>query len=148
MELSIREMRECDFGRVTALWNQELGNRGVNEENLTACYEKMRRDDNYRTFVAAADGETVGFITVVQVMAVEMPVGYLKVNGLAVRKEWQRQGIGAKLLSYAESYAAGRGLSSMILNSGFQRTGAHAFYERQQYDKLSYCFTKRIKREG
>lgn len=144
MEIDIREMRECDYGQVTALWNQELGNRGVNEENLAACYEKMRRDDNYRTFVATADGETVGFITIVQVMAAGDPVGYLKVNGLAVRKEWQRRGIGAKLASYAETYAAGKGLSWMILNSGFQRTGAHAFYERQGYDKLSYCFTKRI----
>lgn len=35
-------------------------------------------------------------------------------------------------------------ISRLLLNSGFQRTKAHAFYESKGFDKLSYCFTKNI----
>lgn len=79
-------------------------------------------------------------------MALEYEIGYLKINGhgLAVRGDFQKKGIGSKLLKYAEDYALKKGLSHLILNNGFQRTEAHNFYESKGYDKLSYCFTKMV----
>ncbi len=44
----------------------------------------------------------------------------------------------------AENYALEKRLSALILNSGFQRTKAHDFYESKDFDKLSYCFTKKF----
>jgi len=43
-----------------------------------------------------------------------------------------------------ENYAKEAGISFIILNSGFKRTDAHAFYEHNGYDKDSYCFDKTI----
>lgn len=104
----------------------------------------MHMDDNYKTFVAVLNNTVVGFITTVQTLAVEYEIGYLKVNGLAVQKDYQNMGIGTKLIKYAENYAIEKGLSSIILNSGFQRTDTHAFYKHNDYTTTSYCFVKRL----
>ena len=53
-------------------------------------------------------------------------------------------GIGKRLLEHMENYAKDKGISSIVLNSGVQRTAAHAFYQHNGYDKGSWCFSKRI----
>lgn len=80
----------------------------------------------------------VGFVTIVQALSVGVPIGYLHIQALAVKKEFQRGGIGTKLLRHTENYAKEIGISSIILCSGFKRTDAHAFYEHNGYDKDSY----------
>ena len=69
-----------------------------------------------------------------------------KENGIfkIIKKEKQNMGIGKKLLEYMEQYAKDKGISSIVLNSGVQRTAAHAFYQNNGYDKRSWCFSKRI----
>ncbi len=144
MNIEIREIRVNDYSEVLLLWNNELGNRNINAENISARFEKMNKDKNYKTFVSLFENKVVGFITVVQTMALEHEIGYLKINGLAVQENFQQKGIGTKLLKHAENYAKENGISRLLLNSGFQRTEAHAFYESKGFDKLSYCFTKQI----
>lgn len=143
MDIEIREMKTMDYPKVILLWNNELG-VNVNLEQFTARIERMCKNSDYKTFVALLDNEVVGFITTVRTMALEFEIGYLKINGLAVQKNLQNKGIGTKLLAYAEDYALKNGISYFILNSGFQRTDAHAFYECKGFDKKSYCFTKKI----
>lgn len=143
MDIEIREMKAIDYSKVVLLLNSELG-VNVNLEQFTSRIERMNKNNDYKTFVALLDNEVVGFITTVQTMALEFEIGYLKINGLAVQKNLQNKGIGTKLLKYTENYASKNGLSYFILNSGFQRTDAHAFYEHKGFDKRSYCFTKKI----
>lgn len=145
MNMEIREIEKRDYDAVLALWNNELNNAAINAEMLTAFYDHVSGDPAYKTFVAVIDGQTVGFVTTVQVAAVGMPVGYLKINGLAVQTAHQRAGVGTRLLEYTEQYARGKKLSAIILNSGMQRTAAHAFYQKNHYDRDSYCFDKSLK---
>lgn len=144
MDIEIREIKVDDYSEVVLLYNNELGNRNINVENITARLERMNKDNNYKSFVALFENKVIGFITMVQTMAIEHEIGYMKINGLAVQVNYQRKGIGAKLLKHAENYALEKGISRIILNSGFQRTKAHAFYESKGFDKLSYCFSKNI----
>jgi PhnO protein len=144
MDIMISEIKTDDYPETLLLLNNELGNRSVNIENIAVRFERMNKDKNYKTFVALFENKVVGFITVVQTMALEYEIGYLKINGLAVREDFQGRGIGTKLLKHAENYALEKGLSRLILNSGFQRTKAHGFYESKGFDKLSYCFTKKV----
>lgn len=65
-------------------------------------------------------------------------------NGLAVLPEFQRCGIGKMLMQHIEKLAGERNISLTGLASGFQRTGAHEFYEHLGYQKLSFWFRKRI----
>jgi GNAT superfamily N-acetyltransferase len=144
MDIEIHEIRVNDYPAVLLLWNNELGNRNVNADNIFTRFERMNKDENYKTFVALCENKVVGFITMVQTMALEHEIGYLKINGLAVQENFQQKGIGTKLLKHAENYALEKGISRLLLNSGFQRTKAHSFYESKGFDKLSYCFTKNI----
>jgi len=143
MNIEIREIISNDYSEVLLLWNNELGNCNINADNISARFERMNKDKNHKTYVALFENKVVGFITVVQVIALEYELGYLKINGLAVQEIFQQKEIGTKLLKHAENYALGNGISQ-LLNSGFQRTKAHAFYESKGFDKLSYCFTKEI----
>lgn len=85
MEITIRPIRPEDCQAVTELWNHELGNWDVTTENLAVTLAKMEKAGIYTTLVALADGRAAGFITMVEVMAAGFPVGYLKINGLAVK---------------------------------------------------------------
>ncbi len=145
MEIKIREVVANDYTEVVFLWNDVLGIRNVNDENFRVTIEKMNKDGNYRTFVALFKNDVVGFVTIVQALSVGVPIGYLHIQALAVKKEFQHGGIGTKLLRHTENYAKEIGISSIILCSGFKRTDAHAFYEHNGYDKDSYCFDKIIK---
>ncbi|MGM0884904.1 MAG: GNAT family N-acetyltransferase [Bacillota bacterium] len=144
MEIKIREVVANDYTEVVFLWNDVLGIRNVNDENFRVTMEKMNKDGNYKTFVALFENDVVGFVTIVQALSVGVPIGYLHIQALAVKKEFQHGGIGTKLLRYTENYAKEIGISSIILCSGFKRTDAHAFYEHNGYDKDSYCFDKII----
>ncbi|WP_246239731.1 GNAT family N-acetyltransferase [Paenibacillus anseongensis] len=105
----------------------------------------MNKAGNYKTFVALLENHVVGFISIVHALAVGTRNGYMHITGLAVNKDFQRHRVGTELLRYTENYAKDCEISSIILCTGMKRTGAHAFYEHNGYDKDSYCFDKTIK---
>lgn len=144
LNVEIREIEPRDYQAVLALWNNDLGNRRVTAENIGETYEKMAADDRYHTFVALIDGAVAGFVTAVESLAAGFPVGYLKMNGLAVKAEYRRRGVATRLMNQLERLARERGLSDIGLASGFQREDAHKFYESIGYEKFSYYFTKRF----
>lgn len=144
MDIMVREITVSDYSEVVLLWTEVLGNKKVNYENFLITIEKMNKMGNYKTFVALSENRVIGFITVMQALAMGFPIGYFHVQGFAVHNEFQHKGIGTKLLNHVENNAKETGISFIILNSGFKRTDAHAFYEHNGYDKDSYCFDKII----
>lgn len=54
------------------------------------------------------------------------PLG--NILALAVRPDAQKRGAGRALMAAAEGWAKARGISGIRLDSGMDRTGAHAFY--------------------
>lgn len=144
MSVVIREMEEKDYRPLAAIWRDVLSMQQATDENVTNTYEKMKGDSRYHTFVAEVNGDVVGLVTTVETLAIDYPNGYIKINGLAVRPEFQRQGIGKMLMARVETLARERGASAISLASGFQRTGAHAFYECLGYRKTSFWFRKNL----
>ena len=104
----------------------------------------MKEDDHYHALIAEVDGEAVGLVTMFFSHAVGHPNGYAKINGLGVRQECRRKGIGKALLEAAERVAIDSGVPYIALASGFAREEAHAFYENSGYQKTSYWFRKRL----
>lgn len=144
MNVVIREIESKDYVSVATIWREVLGFLSATDESVSETYEKMKGDNRYCTLVADADGDVVGFATTVVTLAVDHPNGYIKMNGLAVLPEFQRRGIGKMLMERVEKLADERGASRIGLASGFQRTGAHEFYERLGYKKSSFWFAKNI----
>ena len=144
MEATIRKIRQSDYAAVAALWREVLDIRNATLESVAETYESMKRDGNYVTFVAEADGKIVGLAAAVKVLAIGHPGGYVKMNGLGVLPEYRRRGIGKKLMEHVERFAVEQGAPYVGLASGISRTEAHAFYESIGYRKTSYWFRKSL----
>ena len=144
MNIIIRKIESKDYLSVAAIWRDVLGFFSVTDENAIETYEKMKTDNRYCTFVADVNGDVVGFATAVETIAIPYPSGYIKMNGLAVLPEFQHCGIGKMLMERIEKLAVERNNSAIGLASGFQRTGAHEFYEHLGYKKTSFWFRKNI----
>lgn len=142
MNITIREIESADYKAVAAIWRDVLEIPSATDEVTAKTYEQMKRDSRYHTYVAEADGRIAGLVTAVEVIAIGYPNGYIKMNGLGVLPEFQRQGIGRMLMERVERLAVEHGADAIGLASGFKRTGAHEFYERMGYRKTSYWFRK------
>lgn len=108
---------------------------------------KLTRLDPHReaVFVAVLDNAIVGYVHVEKydVLYFETMANIL---GLAVRSDFQHNGVGRALISAAEKWASDNGIKVMRLNSGTERTGAHEFYRRMGYvsEKQQLRFTKKL----
>ncbi len=144
MNIVIREIESKDYVSIAAIWRDVLGVSAATDENVIKTYEKMKNDSRYCTFAAEVNGDVVGFVTAAETLAIGHPNGYIKMNGLAVLPAFQHCGIGRMLMERVEKLAHERSASAIGLASGFQRTGAHEFYEHLGYKKTSFWFRKNI----
>ena len=138
----IRDMESRDYLSIAEIWRDVF--TPVEDESVADVCERMKGDSRYRIFVADMEGMVVGFVTTVEALSINLPDGYIKINGLAVLPEYRRRGIGKLLMERVEELARERGISLIGLASGFNRTEAHEFYEHLGYQKLSFWFRKRI----
>jgi len=143
MDIVICEIEEKDYLNVLSIANNELGCKHSIEDVITH-YERVKDDERYKTFVALLDGEAVGFISSVWSYEIGRETGFMHIVGLAVKTEMQNKGIGTKLIKQIENYAKEKKMGSIILNTGVQRTKAHAFYKSKGYDNRSWCFNKTL----
>jgi len=142
MEIIIREIEEKDYIALLPLWSQFGGY--ATADNITPHLNRIKEDENYKSFVALADDEVVGFITSVQWYGIGIEGSYMMITGIAVKEEYQKKGIGTKLIQRMESYARKIKVFHIHLNSDIKRASAHAFYEHNGYAKGSYGFGKTI----
>lgn len=140
----IREIESKDYISVDSIWREVFDFGSIAVESVVKTCEKIKNDDRYHIFVADMNGRVIGFVTIVESLATNLPNGYIQVNGLAVLSEFQHCGIGKLLMRRVEKLAVERNVSLIEVASGFQRTGAHEFYEHLGYRKTSYRFSKRI----
>lgn len=96
-------------------------------------------------FVYELDGKAVGYVHVEQYRTLYF-APMANILGIAVAAQYQRQGIGKKLLRAAEIWAAEQGIGYMRLNSGITRKEAHAFYRTMGYsdEKEQLRFLKKL----
>ena len=144
MEVLIREIEKKDYLTLLPLWNNELGNKHVTAENIARHYDRVKDDTLYKTYVALLENEVVGFISSSQTYAVGFDGRYMQIIAMAVKTEKQGKGIGTELIQRMESYAREQGCYCIGVCSGLKRTDAHAFYERNGFDKGSYAFAKML----
>lgn len=96
-------------------------------------------------FVAFINQILVGYIHVEKYETLYMePMA--NILGLAVKSEYQNNGIGKKLILTAEKWALENNIETMRLNSGSERISAHDFYRNIGYnkEKMQIRFTKKL----
>ena len=140
----IREIEKSDFPALLSLWKNEIGSSKLTIDNIISHYSTTYGDTRYKTFVALLENQVVGFVSSVRSSAIGSANGFIHIVGIAVCAAQQNKGIGSSLLRHMDEYAKSIGVDSIILCSGVNRTDAHAFYQRNGYDKDSWCFDKRV----
>ncbi len=140
-ETMFHKCRPKDAEGLCVLIRNELGYTDVTVDEVRNSLEKMLSSDSYFTIVIENNSEIRGYISAVREISLEAGE-YYRVIGLAVKKEYQGQGLGTALLTLAESNAKTEGARLVTLSSQFKRTKAHEFYEKLGYQKTSYAFKK------
>lgn len=141
INLEIRKIDENDYTSICSLYNNELGIK-ISQSEFNERVNRILENVEHDIFVAVCKENIVDFITVAKSMAIEQD--YIKINGIAIKENYQGQGIVSQLISYVENYAKNQNVDLIILNSGYQREKAHIFYENLGFSKSSYCFRKKI----
>ena len=140
----IRKIELKDAGELCKICSEEMGY----ECAPALMKSKIEKLDSKReaVFVAEKESQLLGFIHVerYEVLYFESMANIL---GLAVKKDFQKQGLGKALLLAAENWAQENGIYLMRLNSGINRTDAHGFYEHLGYvsEKEQKRFVKNLK---
>lgn len=129
--MNIRIARPADSIAIAEITAEGLGYDCTPEmiaQNIAAL-----DSSHARLFVAEVDGEVVGFVEPQVYEAVYFP-SLVNILGLAVRESHRGMGIGKALMEAAENWAKESGATGVRLNSGADRTNAHAFYRNIGYE--------------
>ena len=119
-----------------------------NSDFAVSFFEELLVDPAISIFIAEENGEAVGCIVCKLVERPEDPftfaVRYLLINEISVRPAARGQGVGAALMKQAEILAQELGVGRIQLDSWDFNIGAHAFFERQGYQKFNFRFWRRL----
>lgn len=140
-EILFHKCRTDDAEGLCGIIQNELGYTDITADDVRRSIEKMLASDDYFTVVAVKCGDICAYISAVREISLESGE-YYRVTGLAVKSEYQGQGLGTALLTIVESNAKVEGARIITLSSKFERTNAHEFYEKLGYTKTSFAFKK------
>ncbi len=138
----IRPTRLDDADRLGPLFDS-LG-YPASSAAIRARLARVEGDPAYESWVAPRDGELAGFAAGHLVHPFERDRPAAQLVALAVAPTSQRTGVGAHLCRQFEQWAGANRADRLIVTSGEDRRGAHAFYERMGYDRNGVRFGKAL----
>jgi GNAT superfamily N-acetyltransferase len=132
--MQIRLVDTDDAAAVNELLDQ-LGYAQDDAEATAARIRSWRDDPASAAYVAETDSGPLGVVAVHTCPFFERPGSWGRIVALVVSEKARGQGIGAELVSVAESFAKRAGCVRMEVTSGDHREDAHEFYRRRGYVK-------------
>jgi GNAT superfamily N-acetyltransferase len=112
---------------------------------MEARVRDLIADTDHVVFVACDGDAVVGWIHASIAFHLQTGAGG-EIGGLVVSQAYRGSGIGGRLVSRAEEWVRGRGLTRVVVRSRINREGAHRFYLRAGYErtKTSAVFSKTL----
>jgi ribosomal protein S18 acetylase RimI-like enzyme len=124
----------------TAPWRDPAGTLRAVEVAVRSAIDSFRVA-GHAVFVAETDDDLVGLVTVSErISFAGQREGY--VGWLVVRAGMERRGIGSTLMTVAEKWAVGRGLSCLTLETGAANHAARSLYQALGYEEEDVRLTK------
>ncbi|MGE5243775.1 MAG: N-acetyltransferase family protein [Betaproteobacteria bacterium] len=140
--MTVRTAVAADAPRLAAL-SGVLGYPVAPEALALRLERLLARSDH--TVLVADRGGVVGWVHAAEQELLEYE-RRCEILGLVVDAEVRGQGVGRRLVSAVERWAAARGLSEVAVRSNVVRTESHPFYERLGYSrvKTQHSYRKRL----
>lgn len=113
-------------------------------DKISDRFNKIVKDNHYKTLIAEINGDVVGFIGLCKLLAYEESGCYVRIIALVVSEQYRNYGVGTKLINSAERWAGCEGAFAITLDSGIDRKNAHAFYNNRGYKIKDYGFVKML----
>jgi ribosomal protein S18 acetylase RimI-like enzyme len=105
----------------------------LRDSDIIQFFSRSIESEDGATFIAVADGRTVGYITV----AVRSQSSFYRVkrfgaiSGLMVHKDYRRRGIAGQLFDRAVAFFQAKGVKYYTLYTAAANQGAIRFYEQR-----------------
>ncbi|MFK4084739.1 GNAT family N-acetyltransferase [Kribbella sp. NPDC020789] len=128
----VRTAEPADAAAINVLFDQ-LGYPGQTLDDTSARIRAWQADPSSTALVADAGGELLGVVAVHVGPYFERAGSWARIVALVVSEQVRGQGIGGRLMSAAEQFAAEHGCVRVELSSSDRREAAHAFYQRRGY---------------
>ena len=141
----ISEVTYGDLRRVGALLQQLWPEKQIEHERLWRLLEGYIKESDYRIYGYEQDGVLVGIITVSLRWSFFYEGKVSIIEDLVVDKDHRGEGIGTKLVRFAEDRIAEDGeVKGIEVSSDLHRTAAHDFWEKCGYSRLALQFRKEL----
>ncbi len=142
----VDKIEERDLERLQQI-QQEVFNNTTDYEKVKTFYKEAKENKDVHILGYYIKDNLVGTVTI---HILTLPSGKdATIWDLAVKEEYRRLGIAAKLMNKAEEIALREETKRIWLFSGFHRKGAHELYRRLGYDEnRDKAFVKTIEREN
>lgn len=141
------EIRECtgeDFEEIVRLLRQLWPSKKLDPSNLRAAFERGLRSDTQKYLCARNGDGIVGFCSLTLKNSLWQE-GYLAhIDELVIDERRRGLGIGLSLLHRLIETAGELGCSRIELDSAFERTDAHRFYEREGFENRAFLFSRSL----
>lgn len=140
--MEIRTSCFDDFEEIYNLFVQLWTNKELHKKELLEVFQRGLNSDTDYYLSAVENGIIIGFSAfyIANNFWQEGIVAYD--YGMIVNEKNRGQGIGRCLIDKACQIAKELGCKRFELDSGFQREGAHKFYESLGFEKRAYLFSK------
>ena len=106
--------------------------------------ETILANKNYATFVAVSEGKVCGMIGTYTCYTYEHNSPSARILALVVSEKLRGRGVGEALVAAAEKDLAQKNIRRVAVNTRFERTRAHEFYEKLGYAKNGFRLVKEL----
>ena len=135
--VEVRPASDADRAAIATLFQIDFGR----SKPVTVTFSEELQGSSMPAIVADIDGELAG------ALAYRLLDDRLQIVALATHPEWQRSGVGAQLVDYAESVARDAGSTRVVVTTTNDNLPALYFYQRRGY-RLTEVRTDAISAAG
>jgi GNAT superfamily N-acetyltransferase len=143
MDLEIRTGTESDLPDILRLYAEPGMDNGrvLTIEAATQVFRRMSTYPNYRIYVAALEGSTVGtFALLIMDNLAHMGTTSAVIEDFCVTEQLRGQGVGSRMMKFAMEIAREHGCYKLSLSSNAVRGQAHTFYRSLGFEQHGLSF--------
>ncbi len=122
----------------------ELEETVLDKHNFEKVYIKNITDENIYYLVTFIDNKIIAFVSVHIQYLLHHAGKVAEIQDLFVVQEHRNLNIGKILVQESEKWAKEQGVNDIEVSSNQRRLQAHKFYERENYIKSHFKFTKQL----